>query len=163
MTNSTTNLFTISIVPTNNLKTIYCQKLILRYVICHQFLYNSMVNPKIKIRWLLFKNHYQNKNKKISGMSSRGGVTSSRTVTSSSTSSTRSGGFEMPIHISIGGSSADFSKPKTPRPRTMPFSFEDPFASSSLKMTSAEEMMSQMQAQMQVQMQQMQKSLQVKH
>jgi hypothetical protein len=97
------------------------------------------------------------------GMSSRGGVTSSRTVTSSSSTSTRSGGggFEMPIHISIGGSSADFSKPKTPRPRTMPFSCEDPFASSSLKMTSAEEMMSQMQAQMQVQMQQMQKSLQV--
>ena len=66
----------------------------------------------------------------------------------------------MPIHISIAGA-GDFAKAKTPRVRTMPFSFADPFAASPLKMTSAEEMMSQMQAQMQAQMQQMQKSLQV--
>ncbi len=66
----------------------------------------------------------------------------------------------MPIHISIGGS-GEVSKAKTPRVRTMPFSFADPFASSPLKMTSAEEMMSQMQLQMQAQMEQMQKSFQV--
>ena len=69
-------------------------------------------------------------------------------------------GLETPIQISIGGS-GDLPKAKTPRVRTMPFSFADPFASSTLKMTSAEEMMSQMQIQMQAQMQQMQKSLQV--
>jgi hypothetical protein len=68
----------------------------------------------------------------------------------------------MPIHIAIG-SGDDFPKPKTPRVRTMPFSFADPFAASPLRMTSAEEMMSQMQAQMQAQMEQMQKSMQVGH
>ena len=67
----------------------------------------------------------------------------------------------MPIHISIGGGSGETSKAKTPRVRTMPFSFADPFASSPLKMTSAEEMMSQMQLQMQAQMEQMQMSFQV--
>jgi hypothetical protein len=67
----------------------------------------------------------------------------------------------MPIHISIGGSNIDFAKPKTPKPRLMPFSFEDPFANSPLKMTSAEEMMAQMQKQMQQQMAEMQMSFQV--
>ncbi len=67
----------------------------------------------------------------------RGGLSSSRTFTSSSTSSSsRTGGFEMPIHISIAGSEgADILKPKTPRVRTLPFSFADPFATSPLKMT----------------------------
>ena len=68
----------------------------------------------------------------------------------------------MPIHISIAGA-GDFAKAKTPRVRTMPFSFADPFAASPLKMTSAEEMMTQMQAQMQAQMAEMQRSLQVKN
>ena len=89
-------------------------------------------------------------------------MTTSKTFSSSSSSSTRTGGFEMPIHISIAGAGgAEFQKPKTPRIRTMPFSFADPFASSPLKMTSAEEMMVQMQAQMEAQMAQMQKSMQV--
>ena len=89
-------------------------------------------------------------------------MTSSKTFSSSSSSSTRTGGFEMPIHISIGGAGgSELHKQKTPRIRTMPFSFADPFASSSLKMTSAEEMMAQMQAQMEAQMAQMQMSMQV--
>ena len=72
----------------------------------------------------------------------------------------------MPIHISIGGAGgSELHKQKTPRIRTMPFSFADPFAASSLKMTSAEEMMAQMQAQMEAQMEaqmaQMQMSMQV--
>ena len=68
----------------------------------------------------------------------------------------------MPIHISIGGAGgSELHKQKTPRIRTMPFSFADPFAASSLKMTSAEEMMAQMQAQMEAQMAQMQMSMQV--